>query len=550
MNNTPATTLQRLLKYPHSAVFDKAPGAELAMRIRHADNARWMVADEAMMVSAGALERVYPLADHTFATLAAALIEDGFEVPSLSPSWAQRSALAAVEGEGDQSETNGDHVQAYTSLLWALMSAYASEGRAAEHQVGQALRQMIVGQAEGEWLDLWGALYNEGRRQGESDASYAPRIPREAFRIRVNALAIEKAIKDHTGKDVVIEEPWGSMFRLDESTLSGGQRFYNGETVGYHLLRPVSRESIDWTDVLAVIHRNRAAGVIVLEPEVRMGRWIDASIDGTIWTTRADMRGSQVLFYVPNRLDYLVLSGEELVRNWPVMMSQTLTHANTDPLLDPYSLALRRTIAKASIVLSDGFALGEENAVFPRAELTQDGGAMHVSDDLELSSPDQKPVWKPVDFISTEIHGHGVVEVDTPVEVGTKPSIILGRFVDASIDGAVSVGITAGFTWVDAEVWGDFPWSLGQVDLLRFEASASRLHKYANVTLIDHLAVPSSSHIVALSEAATEVHRYANDAMYDHLYIISSGTANDALDEAADNAGAYANNTMRDHLGS
>ena len=31
------TTLQRLLKYPHAAVFDKDPLAELAIRVRHDD---------------------------------------------------------------------------------------------------------------------------------------------------------------------------------------------------------------------------------------------------------------------------------------------------------------------------------------------------------------------------------------------------------------------------------------------------------------------------------------------------------------------------------
>lgn len=517
MTTMPATALQRLLKYPHSAVFDKAPAPELALRVRHQDGARWTVADEVMTVTAGALERIYPLAGHTFGSLAAALQADGFEVPLLDPQWAGRSALAAVEGSGDQGASNGDHIYAFTSLLWAMLSGYAGETREAGHQVVQALRQMVLTQAEAEWLDLWGKLYNEGRRQDEDDATYAPRISQEAFRIRVNALAIEQAIKDHTGKDVVIEEPWGSMFRLDESVLSGSHRFYNGETVGYHLLRPVSRESIDWTDVLAVINRNRAAGVIVLEPEVRMGRWVDASIDGTVLSARANMQGTWVLFYVPNRLDYMILSGEELVRNWPVMMSQIQTHANNDPLLDPYSLSLRRTIAKASIVLSDGFALGEENAVLPRAELTQEGGAMQVSDDLELSSPDQKPVWKPVDFITTELHSRGELDTGGPVEASAKQSIIIGRFVDASINGAVSVSITAGFTWETAGGWGPFPWGISQQEVMALEGIASRIHRYANVTLPTHLAITTDSETLNLSIAAEDAHHYANVTLNDHL---------------------------------
>lgn len=485
----PNTALQRLLKYPHAAVFDKAPGADLALRIRHPDGAKWLVADEVMTVTAGALERIYPLAGRTFGSLAAALQDDGFEVPTLSTQWMTRSALAAVEGSGDQAASNGDHIYAFTSLLWAVLSGYAGETREAGLQVVQALRQMVLTDAEGEWLDLWGKLYNEPRRSGEVDADYAPRIPKEAFRIRVNALAIEQAIKDHTGKDVAIEEPWGSMFRLDESALSGSHRFYNGEYVGFHLIRPVSRESIAWDDVLAVIERNRAAGVIVLAPEVRMGRWVDASIDGTIWSSRTSAFGTFVPFFADNRLNYLVLSGEEITRNWLVMVSQLMTHSNADPLLDPVSLSHRRTISKASIVLSEGFALGEENAVLPRAELTQDGGAMHVSDDLELSSPGQKPVWKPVDFISTELHSRGELDTGGPVAVSMRPTVTVAHraFVDASIDGTVSVGISAGFTWISGGGWGDFPWNASQYNMLRIENIINRMHRYANYDLTEDL---------------------------------------------------------------
>lgn len=482
-----ATALQRLLKYPHAAVFDKAPAAELALRLRHPAGATWSVADERLTASAGGVDTTYDLSANTVSSLAAALQADGFEVAYLSPEFASRGASVLVEGAGSEGASNGDHLTAFTSPLWAIFGGYAREVREAEYQSQQALRQMVITQAEGEWLDLWGKLYNEGRRPGEADATYAPRIPQEAFRIRVNALAIEQAIKDHTGKDVIIEEPWGLMFRLDESALSGSHRFYNGENVGYHLLRPVSRESVDWTDVLAVIERNRAAGVIVLAPEVRMGRWVDASIDGTIWSARTSQRAIFVPFFSDNRLDYLVLSAEEITRNWPVMMFQLMTHANSDPLLDPVSISQRRTIAKASVVLSDGFRLGDENAVLPRAELTQEGEAMHVSDDLELSSPDQKPVWKPVDFISTELHSRGEMDTGGPVDVGTKPSIIIGRMVDASIDGSVSVGITAGFTWITAGGWGDFTWGVTQYDVLRLEMSATRLDRYANYTLREDL---------------------------------------------------------------
>lgn len=281
------TVLQRLLKHPHSAVFDKEPGAELALRIRHPDGAAWSVADEVLVVKAGALERTYQLSTLTIGQLAAALVADGFEVPTLADAWLNRSAMVLVEGSGTQEVSNGDHLSAFTSILWALLSGYADGVREAEYQVAQALRQMVATQAEGEWLDLWGMLYATPRLPGESDADYGARIPREAFRIRVNARAIELAIRDATGFDVRIEEPWNEIFTLDQSTLSGPDRLYSGLTSGYHLIRPVATTSVDWDAVLKVIERNRAAGVLVINAQVSRLSFVDAStghdVDSKLW---------------------------------------------------------------------------------------------------------------------------------------------------------------------------------------------------------------------------------------------------------------------------
>lgn len=478
------TVLQKLLKYPHAAVFDASAHPALAFYLQHPLGAEWLVADDVLLTAAGSETFSYDLELRTVGQLASDLQSDGFVVSGLSGDFSGMSATVLADGKGREADSNGDHVYGFTNPLHSLYGGYAKELRVASKQVGEALKQMVITQAEDEWLDLWGQLYDQSRKQNEPDAQFAPRIPKEAFRVRVNALAIEQAIKDATGKDVRIEEPWGAMFRLDESRLSGDQRFYNGEAVGPHLIRPVSAESIDWTDVLDVVNRNRAAGVVVLDPEVRFKRFIDASIAGVIWTSLQWSHAVFIPYWKDNRLDYLVLSGEDITRNWPVTISELSTHANNDPLLDPYSLALRRTIAKASVVLSDGFALGDINAVLPRAELTQGGGAMTPSSDLELSSPDQAPAWKPVDFISSETHGYGELDTGGPVAFsGAKPSIIIGRFVDASIDGTASVSVTAHFTWATAGTWGGFPWSLTQQDVLRLEGSVLRLDHYANNTL-------------------------------------------------------------------
>jgi hypothetical protein len=255
------STLQRLLASTHAAVFDKAPGAELALRFGHVNGATWSIADEVLTAqAAGQPVRSYDLSAYTVAGLAAALQANGFDVPVVSSGWSGRSALVLAEGSG-----GGDNpVSAFTSLLWVLLTGYAVETRAAAYQVQQALRQMVITQAEGEWVDVWGGLYGVPRVQAELDAAYAARIKREAFRERVNARAIELAIRDETGWDVRIEEPWRELFHLDESRLSGGHRFYDGTTVGYHLIRPEALDNVNWDIVLPIIERNKPAGVIVV----------------------------------------------------------------------------------------------------------------------------------------------------------------------------------------------------------------------------------------------------------------------------------------------
>lgn len=263
-----STTLQRLLSYPHRSVFDTQPQEELAFRLRHPFGATWEVADGVMTAAVGPYRRTYALDALNVTQLRAALVADGFEVLDVSSAYSGKSALVLVEGSGDQNVSNGDHVHAYTSILWALLGSFAGELRVAKSAIVQAVRQMVISQAEGEWLDLWGALYAVARKTGEGDAAFAARIPREVFRLRNNAHGIELAIRDATGFDVRIEEPWHNIFRLDESLLSGADRLYDGQYVGYHLIRPVVRTNVDWPVIEAVIERNRAAGVMVLGPQL------------------------------------------------------------------------------------------------------------------------------------------------------------------------------------------------------------------------------------------------------------------------------------------
>lgn len=317
------TALQRLLKYPHAAVFDVAPASELAFRLRHVDGASWVIADRVLTATAGALVVSHDLRQYTVGGLATALITDGFTIESLSAKFSGLSAVVLVEGLGDEAQSNGDHIMGFTSLLWVLLSGYADEVLGAKEQVRQALLQMVIGTADGEWLDLWATLYGVPRLQGETDAALRVRIPREAFRARNNARAIELAIRDATGFDVRIDEPWREIFQLDNSELSGSAKFQDGQRVGHHLIQPVARATVDWGAVTPVINRNRAAGVISLPPLIFHTSAVNASAGHVARMGVLRQRSGVVLMDGGPTLDNtLYLSdGDGIVLNHPVLFN-------------------------------------------------------------------------------------------------------------------------------------------------------------------------------------------------------------------------------------
>lgn len=321
------TTLQRLVSYPHAAAFDKSAQEELVFRLNHPDGASWVISEAVMTASGGSVSSVYDLSGLTVAELIVELQSDGFIVTETSSAYAALSALVLVEGTGDEGVSNGNRVTGYTSLMWVLMGGYAGVIREAGLQVIQALRQMIITQAEGEWLDLWGKLYGVPRRQNETDQNYAPRIPREAFRLRESPIAIEEAVFDETGKVIRIEEPWQSIFRLDQSVLSGAEKFQDGNRIGYFLIQPTSTSPIDWTDVLPVIHRNRAAGIVVLPPFSRNASRVNANIAGIINSTIASIHSRVQRYEDRTLLDFSLIEDVPIL-NHSARHRQTILHTS------------------------------------------------------------------------------------------------------------------------------------------------------------------------------------------------------------------------------
>lgn len=311
------STLTKILKHPHRAVFDKSPDAETAFRVSRGEvDFTWVIFDGVMTLDVPSKTYRYDLSKYTVGSLINRLKVDRFVVDYDTSRLFGRSAMVLIDSSGGSVQSNGDKVMGYTSILWALYSAYALELKRAKLQVAQALRQMIIWQSEGEWTDVWGKLFGVGRDSDEIDADYATRIPKEAFRIRVNKIAIEVAIRDLTGRKVFIEETWPDMFRLDVSTLSGDYRFPNDSQWRYGYLQPMAKSLFDWDGVLEVIERNKAAGVIVLPPRVEVGYVVDAPMNGKVDYGIEAAYGALVTGNDSVRLDWMQLGNAYPNRNW------------------------------------------------------------------------------------------------------------------------------------------------------------------------------------------------------------------------------------------
>lgn len=181
-------------------VFDKSAAPVLALRLRY-DGAsmRWDVSDGVLSTTvsggSGAALQIN-LAAFTVGGLASYLAaQPGYSVEYADAGdVAALSARVLLDASGDQDASNGDHLYAYTSLLWAWLDPVAAELKAVAEQIDQAVLQMVPQTASGEWLDELGMYYAVDRMAGEPDGLYAPRIIAEVLRPRGNNVAIASAV--------------------------------------------------------------------------------------------------------------------------------------------------------------------------------------------------------------------------------------------------------------------------------------------------------------------------------------------------------------------
>lgn len=218
---------QKLLGYLNRA-FSRDPVRFMALRISYDGGMTWKIEDAVLtttVTGGSGSSQVVDLANFNLAQLAnyfAAL--PGYSVPfQIIGSASTLGARVLMDGVGDQAQSNGDHLYAYTSLTWAYLEACSYELKNAREQIYQMLRQMVVPTAEDEWLDEIGDYYNVKRQDGEEDNVYGPRIIYEVIRPRNNNKAIELAISNATG---------GLPSKVTDVTIPGDiSPTYNGEII-------------------------------------------------------------------------------------------------------------------------------------------------------------------------------------------------------------------------------------------------------------------------------------------------------------------------------
>ncbi|WP_288075263.1 hypothetical protein [Pseudomonas sp.] len=445
--------LKRLLGSLHSAVFDTSPDSGLAFFVRHPDGITWTVSDESLTATINGVSKTYQLSTMTVGQLAGQFVLDGMEVTGLQPEFSGLSASVLLDGSGNTLDTNGDRLFAFRDLLRSLFGGYARELRTAKYQVGEAIKQMVITQAESEWLDLWGALYNTPRKNGMADVDYAQLIPQEAFRLRVNGYAIEKAILDLTGQRVHIEEPWGDMFRLDYSKLSGTSKFYDGSTIGYHLIRPVADKAINWDGILDIIERNKAAGVIVLPPEERNRIYVNDPLAGNILFQHWMIMARLIQYsFIPRLDDTLVLSNYDMERNY-------LTAITSLQMLS----SLVDEVNGIMMPASPSHILGYGPAVYPQDSQVFRNYTGYFGPEVVMAYPTDMKTWRG----SGKWTGGKTWEKPYIWRVFSRAtSYSSTSFTDATIDGTALFAMSTGADWTVPDSWNDMTWN-GDADYLQ-----------------------------------------------------------------------------------
>ena len=249
-----------VLRYLHS-VFDTDPQAVWALRIAADIAFDWEIDALTLTLDNVAL----PLSqDKTLDMLADEARHAGYAA-QVNPAVAHRTCAGLIDGAGNGTLAE---LALQDSVLWSISLPGALAQIHAQGAITEAVDQLNFMHADGGWLDLWGRYFDVPRQDGQTDAVYADFIKREILRTRANGLSIQVAVRDWTGHDIVIREPWRELFIWDKSRWdSGDTRWQDGNFFTFGTIQPRGAVPSDaWAAIMPVIQRNRALGCYVHDP--------------------------------------------------------------------------------------------------------------------------------------------------------------------------------------------------------------------------------------------------------------------------------------------
>ena len=344
------------------AFFDKDPAAEPILIVQSVHELRWQVADNVLRLTVGETAHDLVLDTYTIGTLAEFIREQYLctvILPELSAT--EHTATVLIDGAGGPAQTI--LMTGYNSLLWTYLRALARPLDTAAADVTAAIAQLDIRRSYQDWADYWGAHFGVRRATGETDADYAVRIIDEVWRKRNNDLAIEANIQRYTGATVDLFEPWRQMHILSRHRCSSAARL-PGAYYAYHVLHPITEQTVDWPAVLAVIEADRPAGTVVWPPLTRRsGQIIDLQIGGVLgqngqhFSSRLHQRHFRLI-----GADWLsvnlTLSGQTQ-SHIPALNYGTQRAGAADPILPDGTLVVARTQTTfEQTVLFDSAAAG------------------------------------------------------------------------------------------------------------------------------------------------------------------------------------------------
>ena len=396
-------------------VFSKDPAATLALRIRSAGGLTWRVSDTHLTVKRpGVADLKLALEGVTLLELQGELTAAGVDVVYANdPEVLALGAVALMQGEGDQNDSDGDWLRIYTSLLWAWAEPVGRWLDVARADIPRALGELVVPAATGYWADLWGSYFGLVRGNNETDAHLDFRTCYEWHRARSNPVAIEANIAALLDQNITVREPWQEMFLLSESSgLSGGDHFPNAIEFCYHTAQLTSPDFIDFTAASLSADADRPAGTIFLPPvTVPPPFFVDASIDGrSIACSIVSHATFDVQDYDGEILSFNCSLSNTFVELAPQVSTGQSVFVSVPGLSNPPSASFKPiVVAVGEICLSNGAAFGDLEASFPGAALVETGAPATLSgavDLVALSSatqaassgllPKQTPIVAPV----------------------------------------------------------------------------------------------------------------------------------------------------------